>query len=379
MVSLPRRGLAEPSARSGQLAPRSREQTECAKIASFTGGLRRAESATLNRAIPLSVLDLAPLPSGSTPSEALRQTLELARLADRLGYVRYWFAEHHNLPGIGSSAPEILIAEAAARTERIRLGAGGIMLPNHVPLKVAETFHTLEALHPGRIDLGIGRAPGTDPVTVRALRSFDPEQFPAHLAELLALSRGDLPPEHPFASVHVVPVGVTLPPIWILGSTGASARFAGASGLGYAFASHFSPTPAAPALRAYRESFEPSEAFPAPHAILGVAAICAGTDEQADHLAASLDLSWVNLLRGRLAPFPSPEEARAHAYTPQELSAVRERRELLVVGTPERVRARIEEMVAETGADEVMVTSLIHSHADRLRSYELLADAFLER
>lgn len=330
----------------------------------------------MSRTIPLSVLDLAPIPSGTTPSEALRRTVELARLADRLGYVRYWFAEHHNLPGIGSSAPEILIAHAAARTERIRLGAGGVMLPNHVPLKVAETYHTLEALHPGRIDLGIGRAPGTDPVTVRALRSFDPEQFPAHLAELLALSRETLPPEHPLASVHVVPGGVTLPPIWILGSTGASARFAGASGLGYAFASHFSPTPAAPALRAYRASFEPSEAFPEPHAILGVAVVCAATDERADHLALSMDLAWAHLLSGRLAPLPSPEEALAHTYTPQEQAAVRERRALLVVGNPERVRARIEQMVAETDADEVMVTSMIHSHADRLRSYELLADVF---
>jgi luciferase family oxidoreductase group 1 len=331
---------------------------------------------TLSRTIPLSVLDLAPIPSGSTATEALHRTIELARLADRLGYVRYWFAEHHNLPGIGSSAPEVLIAHAAARTERIRVGSGGIMLPNHVPLKVAETFHTLEALHPGRIDLGIGRAPGTDQVTVRALRSFDSEQFPAHLSELVALSRETLPPEHPFASVHVVPGGVTLPPIWILGSTGASAHFAGASGLGYAFASHFSPAPAAPALRAYRESFEPSEAFPAPHAILGVAAVCAGTDELAGHLASSLDLSWVNLLRGRLAPFPSPEEAQAYTYTPQELAAVHERRALLLVGTPETVRARIEQMVAETDADEVMVSTLIHSQADRLRSYELLAESF---
>lgn len=324
----------------------------------------------------LSVLDLAPIPSGSTASEALRRTIELARLADRLGYVRYWFAEHHNLPSIGSSTPEVLIAHVAAQTERIRLGAGGVMLPNHVPLKVAEAYHTLEALHPGRIDLGIGRAPGTDQVTVRALRSFDPEQFPAHLAELLALSRETLPPEHPLASVHVIPGGVTLPPIWLLGSTGASARFAGASGLGYAFASHFSPTPAAPALRAYRESFEPSEAFPRPHAILGVAVVCAETDERADYLSLSSDLSWARLLSGRLAPFPSPEEALAHPYTPQEQAAVRERRALLIVGNPEKVRARIEEMVAETEADEVMVSSLIHSHAERLRSYELLAEVF---
>ena len=330
----------------------------------------------MKRNLPLSVLDLAPIPSGSTASEALRRTIELARLAERLGYVRYWFAEHHSLPSVGSSSPEVLIAHAAAQTERIRLGAGGVMLPNHVPLRVAETYHTLEALYPGRIDLGIGRAPGTDPVTVRALRSFDAEQFPAHLAEVLALSRGTLPSGHPFASVRVVPGGVELPPIWILGSSGASARFAGASGLGYAFASHFSPTPAAPALRAYRESFTPSSDFPEPHAIIGVAVVCAETDERADHLALSMDLSWANLLSGRLAPLPSPEEALAHPYTPQELAAVRERRALLVVGTPEKVRARIEDLAAETEADEVMVSSLIHSHADRLRSYELLADVF---
>jgi luciferase family oxidoreductase group 1 len=333
-------------------------------------------SPKLKTAVPLSVLDLAPIPSGSTAAEALRRTVDLVRLADRLGYVRYWFAEHHGLPSIGSSAPEILIAHAAARTERIRLGTGGIMLPNHVPLKVAEAFHTLEALYPGRIDLGIGRAPGTDPVTVRALRSFDAEQFPAHLAELLALSRAALPPEHPFASVRVIPGGVPLPPIWLLGSTGASARFAGRSGLGYAFASHFSPTPAAPALRAYRESFDPSEEFPEPHAILGLAVVCAETDEHADYLASSLDLSWANLQSGRLAPLPSPQEALAHAYTPQERDAVRQRRALLVVGNPEKVRAQIEQILAETGADEVMVTSLIHDHAERLRSYELLAEVF---
>lgn len=311
-----------------------------------------------------------------TASEALRHTIELARLADRLGYVRYWFAEHHSLPSVGSSAPEVLIAHAAAQTERIRLGTGGIMLPNHVPLKVAETFHTLEALYPGRIDLGIGRAPGTDPITVRALRSFDAEEFPAHLAELLALSREALPPEHPFAAVRVVPGGVPLPPIWILGSSGASARFAGASGLGYAFASHFSATPPAPALRAYRESFEPSAEFPEPHAILGVAVVCAETDEQADHLATSLDLSWVNLLTGRLGPLPSPEEAQAHEYTAQERAAVHERRQLLIAGTPDKVRAQIEQRVAETEADEVMVTSMIHDPVARRRSFELLAEVF---
>jgi luciferase family oxidoreductase group 1 len=330
----------------------------------------------VKKTIPLSVLDLVPIPSGSTASEALRRTIDLARLADRLGYVRYWFAEHHNLPSIGSSSPEVLIAHAAVQTERIRLGTGGIMLPNHVPLIVAETFQTLAALHPGRIDLGIGRAPGTDPVTSRALRSFDAEEFPAQLAELLALSRETLPPEHPFAPVHVIPGGVPLPPIWLLGSSGASARLAGTLGLGYAFASHFSPTLPEPALRAYRESFQPSAEFPEPHAILGLAVVCADTDERADYLASSLDLSWVYLQSGRLGPLPSPEEALAYLYTPLERATVRQRRELLVVGTPEKVRAQIERIVAETAADEVMVTSLIHDHAERLRSYELLAGAF---
>ena len=326
--------------------------------------------------LPLSVLDLVPVASGSTASEALQRTLDLARLADRLGYTRYWFAEHHGMPSIASSAPEILIGHVAAATERLRVGSGGIMLPNHVPLKVAETFHTLEALHPDRIDLGIGRAPGTDPTTIRALRSFDAEQFPAHLAEMITLSRGGFPEDHPFRAVRVVPSDVSLPPIWILGSSGASAHFAGAQGLGYGFASHFSPTPAAPALRAYREAFEPSEQFPEPHAILAVSAVCAETDEQADRLAATMDLVWVRLQRGTFGPLPSPEEALAYDYSPQERAVVQRYRALQVVGDPATVRARIEAMVDESGADEVMIVSNLHGHPERLRSYELIADAF---
>src|SRR5690606_6510828 len=192
-------------------------------------------------------------------SEALRHVVDLARLADRLGYVRFWLAEHHGMPSIASSSPEILIEHVASRTERIRVGAGGIMLPNHAPLRIAEAFHTLEALHPGRIDLGIGRAPGTDPATSRALRPFDPEHFPMQLQELMSLSRRDFPEDHPFHTVRVVPSDVELPPIWLLGSSGASAAFAGSLGVGYGFASHFSPTSPLPALRAYRENFRPSE------------------------------------------------------------------------------------------------------------------------
>lgn len=326
--------------------------------------------------VPLSVLDLAPIGSGSTPSQALRATVDLARLADRLGYTRYWFAEHHNLPSVASSAPEVLIGHVASATQRIRVGSGGMMLPNHVPLRVAETFQTLEALHPGRIDLGLGRAPGTDPATSRALRPFDAEQFPSLLAEMLSLSRRDIPADHPLGSVRVIPDDVQLPPIWLLGSSGATARLAGSLGLGYSFASHFSPTPPEPAIRAYRESFEPSAQFPKPHSILAVAVVCAETEEQAEYLAWSLNLSWVRLRTGRLGPLPTPEEAMAYPYTPQERAALREYRDLVIVGSPATVRARIEASVEGLEVEEVMISSMIHSQEERLRSYELVAEAF---
>ncbi|HET8654168.1 MAG TPA: LLM class flavin-dependent oxidoreductase [Longimicrobiaceae bacterium] len=324
---------------------------------------------------PLSVLDLVPVGAGSTAVQALRDSLELARLADRLGYTRYWFAEHHGMPNIASSAPEILIAHIAASTERIRVGSGGVMLQNHVPLKLAEAFHTLEALHPGRIDLGIGRAPGTDPATSRALRPFSPHQFSEQLAELVGLSRESLPEDHPFHRVRVIPAGVQLPPIWLLGSSGASAQLAGSLGIGYSFASHFSQAPPAPAIEAYRESFEPSDRFPEPHAILAVSAICAPTDEEADFLASTGDLTWVRLQRGERLPLATPEEARAYPYTPAELEIVRRYRSLQYIGTPERVRAAIERAAGASGATEVMVTTMVHDPVARRRSYELLAGA----
>jgi luciferase family oxidoreductase group 1 len=326
--------------------------------------------------VPFSVLDLAPIGSGSTPSQALRATVELAHLADRLGYTRYWFAEHHSLPSVASSAPEVLIEHVASATRRIRVGSGGMMLPNHVPLRVAETFQTLEALHPGRIDLGLGRAPGTDPATSRALRPFDGEQFPALLAEMLSLSRREIPADHPLGSVRVIPDDVDLPPIWLLGSSGATARLAGSLGLGYSFARHFSPTPPEPAIRAYRESFEPSAQFPKPHAILAVSVICAETEERAQHLAWTLELSLVRLRTGRLGPLPTPEEAMAYSYTPQERAAIREYRDLHIVGSPATVRARIEALLEEVQVEEVMVSSMIHSQEARLHSYELVAEAF---
>lgn len=325
--------------------------------------------------IPLSILDLASVGEGSTPSQALRESLELARFGDEHGFKRHWFAEHHSMPSVASSAPEILIAHIAAATKNIRVGSGGVMLPNHVPLKLAENFHTLEALHPGRIDLGIGRAPGTDPTTIRALRSFDAANFAAQFAELQALSERSFGPEHPFHRIRVMPDDVSLPPVWILGSSGASARFAGQAGLGYSFASHFSPTDPRPAFDAYRENFEPSEKFEKPHIILAVAVICAETEEEADFLAGSWDLAMLNLRRGVLSPFPSPERARDYAYSAQERAFITGHRELQFLGTPEKVKEELEEFVASTGADELMITSFLHSHEDRLRSLKLLKEA----
>src|SRR5688572_5401431 len=322
---------------------------------------------------PLSVLDLVPVREGSTPSAALREAVDLARLAERLGFVRYWFAEHHSMGSIASSAPEILIGHIASATSRIRVGSGGIMLPNHVPLRVAEVFHTLEALHPGRIDLGMGRAPGTDPATSRALRPFDGEQFPQQVTELLALSRQAYPPDHPFASIRVIPNDVTLPPIWVLASSGATAAFAGSMGLGYGFARHFSPNPPGPAIRAYRAAFRPSAQFPAPHVILGVSAICAPTEEEADYLATSTDLGWVRLHRREFTPVPSPEEASRYVYNAQERVVVEMNRLRHFVGTPSKVAAMIRHVAEDTQADEIMVTTMIHGVEERRRSYELLA------
>ena len=331
-------------------------------------------------AFSLSVLDLSPVPSGSDAARALRNTLELARLADGLGYERYWLAEHHNLPSVASPAPEVMIGHVANETEKIRVGAGGIMLPNHAPLKVAETFRVLEALHPGRIDLGIGRAPGTDPVTASALRGprggAGAEDFPEQFGELLAFSGDGFPEDHPFRSISAAPEGVELPPIWLLGSSGYSAKAAGEMGLGYAFASHFSPVDPAPLLGAYRESFRPSDKFSQPHAVLAASVICADTDERAEELASSMGLAWVRMRTGKPGPLPSPEEALAYPYTPGERRLFESYRSMQVVGDVPTVQARLEELAERTAADEIMVTTMVHDHRERLCSYENLAEAF---
>ena len=324
--------------------------------------------------VPLSVLDLAPVRAGATASDALREAVDLAQHTERLGYLRYWFAEHHGMASIASSSPEILIEHIASKTSRLRVGSGGIMLPNHSPLRVAEAFHTLAALHPGRIDLGLGRAPGTDPATSRALRPFDGEQFPELLRELLALSRRTFPADHPFGSVRVVPGDVPLPPIWVLGSSGAMASFAGSLGLGYSFARHFSPNPPQPAIRAYRASFVPSEQFPSSHVILGVSVICAPTEEEAEYHAASTDLAWVRLHRREFTPLPSPEEAQAYQYSPQERVIVEANRQRHFIGTPFKVASTIRNLVNDTGVDEIMVTSMMYGRDARFRAYELLAN-----
>lgn len=327
----------------------------------------------MHRLPPLSVLDLAPVPQGTRPSEAVRRTTDLAQLAERLGYVRYWFAEHHSMPSVASSSPEILIGYVAGATRRIRVGSGGIMLPNHAPLRVAEAFRTLAALYPDRIDLGLGRAPGADLNASRAMRAFNGEDFPHLLAEMQAFTHGRFADEHPFREVRAVPDDVPLPPIWILGSSGASASYAGKAGMGYSYASHFSPAPAAPAFAAYRESFTSSTQFSAPHTILGVAVVCADTTERARYLAATMQLAWLRIRRGQFLPLPSPDEALAYPYTDAEREGVRGYEAMAVVGNVDEVRTRLAAMAADCQADELMIVSNIYDHRERLRSYELLA------
>lgn len=323
----------------------------------------------------LSILDILPVLSGSTASEAIQRALPLAQLSDRRGYARVWYAEHHGMAGIASSSPELLIAHVAPRTERIHVGAGGVMLPNHTPLQVVERYRTLESLHPGRIDLGIGRAAGTDPLTARALRSAPGDRVGQLIAELLAFETEGFSNDHPFADIGVTPEGGHLPPIWMLGSSGGSARLAGHIGSGYAFAGHFSSTPAAPAVAAYKESFMPSATFSEPHVILALSVICAETPEEARELSSSVEVLFQRMRTGEAGPVPSPAEARAAGWRP-EAQIRGPMANLLIAGTPDDVRRRIEEAAREADADEVMVMTIVHDPDARLRSYELLADAF---
>lgn len=331
-------------------------------------------------ALTLSALDLVPLVRGGTSVAALRNAAELARALDRLGYARLWYAEHHNMPGVASTSPEILIAHVGSMTTRIRLGAGGVMLPNHSPLKVAESYKLLEALFPGRIDLGIGRAPGTDGLTALALRrsraALTADDFLEQLSELIAWGRGEFPADHPFRAVRAIPDDRPLPPLYILGSSDYGARLAARMGVAFAFAGHFSPDPPEPAMHAYRSEFSTGGVLDKPHAILALSVFCADTEAEAQRMASSSRLSFVQLRTGRPDRLPSPEEAMSHVFTAEEQALVASYRRLQIVGTPDQVRLRIEDCVQRTGVDEVMVATHAWDLAARVRSYELLAEAF---
>ncbi|WP_344867417.1 LLM class flavin-dependent oxidoreductase [Amycolatopsis ultiminotia] len=322
--------------------------------------------------VPLSVLDLSPVSEGQGVGDALRNTLDLARHAERLGYQRYWLAEHHNMPGIASSATAVLIGHVADATKTIRVGSGGIMLPNHAPLVVAEQFGTLEAFHPGRIDLGLGRAPGTDQRTALALRGpggLSAENFPEQLMELVDYF------EHDAArGVHAVTAEGNKPPVWLLGSSGFSAQLAGRLGLPFSFAHHFAAENTLPAVQLYRENFRPSETLSEPYVMLGVSVVAAETDERAQFLAGPSGLTFLSLRRGRPIALPTPEEAAEYPYTDTDRAFLEQRFGSGIMGSPETVRKGLEQLLTDTDANELMVTTMVHGHEDRVRSYEIVAD-----
>lgn len=321
--------------------------------------------------IPFSVLDLAPVTAGSDAAQAFRNTLDLAQLAERLGYTRYWLAEHHNMPGIASAATAVLIGHVAGGTSTIRVGAGGIMLPNHAPLQVAEAFGTLEALHPGRIDLGLGRAPGTDHATARALRRYydSADEFPQDVVELL----GYFQPAAPGQAVRAVPGAGSDVPVWILGSSLFGARLAAQLGLPYAFASHFAPDAMDEALALYRRDFRPSARLARPYAMLGINVVAAGSDAEARRLFTTQQQSFINLRRGQPGLVPSPVDDIGAYWTPAEKLMVEHALACAVVGDTATVKQGLAEFIARHRPDELMITSNVFEHALRRRSYELVA------
>ncbi len=320
-----------------------------------------------------SVLDLAPIPQGTTAGQSLRHSLDLAQHAERLGYTRYWLAEHHNFPGIASAATSVVIAHIAGGTKTIRVGSGGIMLPNHSPLVIAEQFGTLESLFPGRIDLGLGRAPGTDQLTWRALRR-DPdsaERFPQDVAELQAL----LGPAQPGQRIHAVPGVGTQVPLWILGSSLFGAQLAAHMGLPFAFASHFAPDALMDALAIYRARFKPSAQLDRPYAIVGVGVVAADTDPAAQRIATSVQQAFIGIIRNARTQLPPPVDDMDEMWSPAEKAHVMRMLRYTFVGSMETVRAGLAKTISETGADEIMATGMIYDHAARVRSYEILAAA----
>jgi len=330
--------------------------------------------------VPLSILDLSPVSAGSSAAQALRNTLDLARFADTLGFTRYWVAEHHNLPSIASASPDIMIGQIAAITKNMRVGAGGVMLPNHAPLMVAERFKLLEALFPGRIDLGLGRAPGTDPATSYALRRrqgiSDEDDFLERFQELMLLETRAFPDGHPFHNVRAMPADVKLPPIFLLGSSDYSAQLAGHIGAAFSFAHHFATFDATEAMKLYRDSFRPSVSHDKPYAILATHVVCADTDAEAERLAATVDLNFVRRAKGEYKELAAPEDALAYDYAPADRARIAQNRARMAVGSAATVMAKLEPLLASTKADELMVTSMLFGHEARKHSYELLAKAF---
>jgi luciferase family oxidoreductase group 1 len=321
----------------------------------------------------LSILDLAFVPEGATPADALRNTLDLAQHAERLGYHRFWLAEHHNMVGIASAATAVVIGYVAGGTHTIRVGSGGIMLPNHAPLIVAEQFGTLESLYPGRIDLGLGRAPGTDQVTVRALRRTveSAQSFPQDVLELQAY----LESAHEGQAVQAVPGAGMKVPLWILGSSLFGAELAAKMGLPYAFASHFAPKDLLLALRIYRQDFNPSKQLDAPYAAAGVNVFAADTDAEAQRLFTSAQQQFTNLIRGTPGRLPPPIDDIEASWTPAEKLHVFSMLACSIVGSRASVRRGLKEFLDRTGVDEIIVASAIYDHEARLRSYEILMDA----
>jgi len=322
--------------------------------------------------IPLSILELAPVTAGADTAEALQYTTELARRVEELGYRRIWVAEHHNMPAIASSSPAVLIAHLAAVTSTIRVGSGGVMLPNHAPLVVAEQFGTLASLHPGRIDLGVGRAPGTDQQTALALRrtpdGLSAENFPSEFADVVRMLAGDP------SRLKAVPAPAELPEIWLLGSSGFSAQLAGELGLPFSFAHHFSAANTEPALELYRRSFRRSQWLDEPHTMVAVNAVCADTDERAELLARPGWLAFLRLRMGRTIALPTVEDAAAYEFTEPELEFVAQRRIGQALGSPQTVQAQLAALIERTGADELMLTNQVYGIKDRMRSYELIAE-----
>lgn len=326
---------------------------------------------------PLSILDLAPVPEGSDAGQALRNSADLARHAEALGYARYWMAEHHNMPGIASAATAVALAHVAAGTSRIRIGSGGVMLPNHAPLLIAEQFGTLAALHPGRVDLGIGRAPGTDQIAARAMRrnlTAASDDFVEDVLELLSYFR----PARPGQTLQAVPGAGLDVPLWILGSSTYGAQLAAGLGLPYAFASHFAPTQMHEAVALYRAWFQPSEWLAAPYVMLGINVFAADTDAAARKLFSSLQQAFINLRTGRPGKLPAPVDDMDAHLDPRARAMLDNALACSVVGSPKTVRQGVQAFVDSTGADELMVTAQIFDHTARKRSFEILANVHAE-